>query len=268
MKMGCVFIIKGNSRTKKSYLHLSIPLRHITNGINKMTAGTKDLKITVEVLPDDEFDWRKDKINRDFDIEFEEKHISCLFIPEEKVGSIVDICLRGFMEIYRASFDIVPEDLEVRIRKAVEDDFASIPVMEPPEEIEEIEYREKGSGVVTSFFSSVVKCDSLKRSYPGGIKKFVADSESYWDCDHDLLCTIAMDGSDLNDLVAALKKHGLQGSTAPVDFYVLDAGLAGDFFGDGRFVPPLFLTHDDGQLDFYVDDDEKIRAILKQTDLL
>lgn len=105
-----------------------------------------------------------------------------------------------------------------------------------------------------TFYTLIVKMDSLERmcsSVPRGLLEFFKESESEWVTNGTLCSTIAMGFEDIEEPIDLLKTRGMQCETAPVDFYVLEAGLRinSDFIS-----PVYFISLDDGELE--IDKDE------------
>lgn len=105
-----------------------------------------------------------------------------------------------------------------------------------------------------TFYTLIVKVDSLERIYnsvPQGFLEFFKESGSEWVTNGTLCYTIAMGFEDIEEPIDLLKARGMQCETAPVDFYVLEAGLRiiSDFIS-----PVYFISLDDGELE--IDKDE------------
>ena len=105
-----------------------------------------------------------------------------------------------------------------------------------------------------TFYTLIVKMDSLERmcnSVPRVLLEFFKESESEWVTNGTLCSTIAMGFEDIEEPIDLLKTRGMQCETAPVDFYVLEAGLRinSDFIS-----PVYFISLDDGELE--IDKDE------------
>ena len=151
--MNCVMVVKGNPRTKTSFLHLSIPLGILSRAVNRLFAFEDRLVIFVEVVNDEEFMELRGVKNDDYLLTLEEgekggqgvfpkiaiKESKMLIgIDEEgkkylKPGwtgrEIIDLCSRGLIDILRGMGKELGKDDEVylRITAAFKEEMSHVP---------------------------------------------------------------------------------------------------------------------------------------------
>jgi hypothetical protein len=75
-----------------------------------------------------------------------------------------------------------------------------------------------------------------------------------------LLRAISMD-YDFDEWIDLLREHGLQCTEDPVDYYVLDAGLG---YAEEPDLGVRFLTRDDGELQYFVYEDRRYFARMRE----
>jgi len=116
-----------------------------------------------------------------------------------------------------------------------------------------IHLRPANSGVEVVFFSLVVKLDSLRKQGDGDVLFLLNLTGDVWRTDGVLCSTVAMGLDDLGETIAFLENLCLQSKNTPVDFYILAIDI-----GD-----PWYLTHNDGELEFLRDEDNRTKVRLK-----
>lgn len=117
-----------------------------------------------------------------------------------------------------------------------------------------IDLRPANSGVEVTFFSLVVKLDSLRQKGNGDVLSLLRQTEMAWRTDGILASAIAMGLDDLGDCIAFLENLGLQSKNAPVDFYLIANDIG----------EPFYLTHNDGELEFFREEDQRPKVRLKR----
>lgn len=267
----CCMVFKGNARTKHSYLHMCIPLKFINRALGKISGFEEELVIIVEIVNDQEFDEVKSNSpNADYFITRDEKSIHRIVFPEAKKSDVIDICIRGFIEILmrRNGYDYqLQQSLYPVLKKAVRAEMDAVPraavsnpacQTESMPEAPEIPLPEN-IGVKAIFFTLIVLESSLISKYSGGPDKFIEDTTAGdtswpWDRSQGLMSRIAQSINDFIPIVELLDQNGLQGKAPTPDFYVIDVTP----------LPPLqayYLTHNDDRL-AYSEHDGRLYARL------
>jgi len=113
-------------------------------------------------------------------------------------------------------------------------------------------------GLVLTFYTLLVKMESLSQKCSGDVLGFFKETGCVWDMNGTLCSTAAMGLEDLDDCFGFLHARGMQCETAPVDFYLVVAGYANNVAWDS-----YFETLDDGEIELYYDEDNKPCARLK-----
>ena len=114
-------------------------------------------------------------------------------------------------------------------------------------------------GLVVTFYTLLVKMESLNQKCNGDVLGFFKETGCAWDMNGTLCSAAAMQLEDLDDCFNALHARGMQCESAPVDFYVVFARCGTPEHG----WPSYFETLDDGEIEFYDDEDNKPCARLK-----
>ena len=99
----------------------------------------------------------------------------------------------------------------------------------------------------------MVKLDSLKQKGDGNILSLLRQTGEVWRTDGVLGSAVAMGLDDLEDCIAFFRNLGLQSENAPVDFYIFATDIG----------EPCYLTHNDGMLEFFRDENHRSRVCLK-----
>jgi hypothetical protein len=260
----CVFVFAGNGRTKGSYPYLGIPMRFLTEGVNRFFAFRDDLTVIVELVPDEEMPLPRFR-ERGYRLGLERGSFT-IFIPESRKDDIIELSSRGFTDLCRHLG--LPGWHEKLHREIVPTITQPSPPPPPspvpaPQDAEEFESEESaaGEGVPVVFFTLLIKMASLERKYPGGVEQYVEDADPCeWLDDGRLLRTVSME-NDFDPFVGLLTEKGLQCTEAPADFYVLDGGP-----GIPRWAA-TFLTLDDGGLKFDMDEEGRVVAQLREEEV-
>jgi hypothetical protein len=113
--------------------------------------------------------------------------------------------------------------------------------------------RQADSGVEVVFFTLVVKMESIRRGGDGDVLSTLKETGLAWRTDGMLCSAIAMGLDDLEGGIAFLEGLGLQSKNAPVDYYVLATDIG----------EPYYLTHNDAELEFFRDEDNRPKVRLK-----
>ena len=103
-------------------------------------------------------------------------------------------------------------------------------------------------GIVLTCYTLLVKMESLNQKCNGDFLGFFKETGCAWDMNGTLCSAAAMALEDLDDCFDSLHARGMQCENAPVDFYVVCAGLG---------IPEMssyFMTLDDGEVEFYYED--------------
>ena len=249
-----VMVIKMNDRTSRSYGYKCSSLGYLTRGINQVLTFKADLPIVVEIVNDQEFYERADDLrSRGYAVYMDEKGISYIIIPEAKIKSFADLCIMGFIEIYKSTeptveindaalFTAVKESFD-KVLKSIPEFVPAKTIKQKPLTIEDRIWRNPDkSGVGCIFISIIIKVASIKAKYIGGMKRLVKDLNQNIETDNKLITMAFMGWDGVDDVVRLLNKNCLQCEAAPVDFYVIDiSGCTGQR-------PPVYLTLDDQAL--------------------
>ena len=114
-------------------------------------------------------------------------------------------------------------------------------------------------GIVLTFYTLLVKMELLNQKCNGDVLGFFKETGCAWDMNGTLCSAAAMGLEDLDDCFASLRACGMQCESAPVDFYLVIAGCGTPEHGWSSY----FVTLDDGEIEFYDDEDNKPYARLK-----
>ena len=114
-------------------------------------------------------------------------------------------------------------------------------------------------GIVLTFYTVLVKMESLNQKCNGDVLGFFKETGCAWDTNGTLCSASAMSLEDLDDCFDALHARGMQCESASVDFYVVRAALG----SPERVWPSFCETLDDGEIEFYDDEDHRPCARLK-----
>ena len=105
-------------------------------------------------------------------------------------------------------------------------------------------------GIVLTFYTLLVKMESLNQKCNGNALGFFEETGCCWDMNGTLCSAAAMGLEDLYPCFDSLHARGMQCESAPVDYYLVDACCVIPEHG----MTPYFLSLDDGEIEFYTED--------------
>jgi hypothetical protein len=112
-------------------------------------------------------------------------------------------------------------------------------------------------GIVITCNTLLVKMESLHQKCKGDLLGFFKETGCCWDMNGTLCSAAAMTLGDLDECFEALGRRGMQCESAPVDFYVVSQVASPSGWES------CCDTLDDGELEYYHDEDHRPCARLK-----